>query len=117
MFGNVWEKPIKSVRSLSLFRFRGCRSRGCLFFEEDVLMKYRKWRAVSSRTRDSSHILRLQYAQTALVLTFLPLATQYGTSAALRFMRYVDPSLECDLYADKPWALVRPVLPPFSFPW
>ncbi|GEM07647.1 duf1769 family protein [Rhodotorula toruloides] len=29
----------------------------------------------------------------------------YGTSAALRFMRYVDPSLECDLYADKPWAL------------
>ncbi|KAJ8294861.1 Pre-mRNA-splicing factor cwf23 [Rhodotorula toruloides] len=29
----------------------------------------------------------------------------YGTAAALRFMRYVDPSLECDLYADKPWAL------------
>ncbi|GAA5895149.1 hypothetical protein JCM8208_000125 [Rhodotorula glutinis] len=32
---------------------------------------------------------------------FLP----YGTSAALRFVRYMDPSLECDLYADKPWAL------------
>ncbi|GAA5959208.1 hypothetical protein JCM21900_004260 [Sporobolomyces salmonicolor] len=29
----------------------------------------------------------------------------YGTSAALRFVRYVDPSLSCDLYADKPWAL------------
>lgn len=34
-------------------------------------------------------------------------AAQYGTSAALRFVRYMDPSLECDLYADKPWALVR----------
>ncbi|GAA5968951.1 hypothetical protein JCM11641_000788 [Rhodosporidiobolus odoratus] len=29
----------------------------------------------------------------------------YGTSAALRFVKYVDPSLTCDLYADKPWAL------------
>ncbi|BGP47657.1 hypothetical protein JCM10450v2_003522 [Rhodotorula kratochvilovae] len=32
---------------------------------------------------------------------FLP----YGTAAALRFVRYVDPTLDCDLYADKPWAL------------
>ncbi|GAA6014003.1 hypothetical protein JCM10207_000202 [Rhodosporidiobolus poonsookiae] len=54
----------------------------------------------------------------------------YGTSAALRFVKYVDPSLSCDLYADKPWALsplfatlqrlsVRPssstdALPPFA---
>ncbi|GAA5901713.1 hypothetical protein JCM6882_006048 [Rhodosporidiobolus microsporus] len=29
----------------------------------------------------------------------------YGTSAALRFVKYVDPSLSCDLYADEPWAL------------
>ncbi|GAA5912820.1 DUF1769 domain-containing protein [Sporobolomyces salmoneus] len=32
---------------------------------------------------------------------FLP----YGTSAALRFVKYVDPTLSCDLYSDKPWAL------------
>ncbi|GAA5855196.1 hypothetical protein JCM8547_008979 [Rhodosporidiobolus lusitaniae] len=32
---------------------------------------------------------------------FLP----YGTAAALRVVKYVDPSLTCDLYADKPWAL------------
>lgn len=50
-------------------------------------------------------------------LTFLAsLAMQYGTAAALRFMRYVDPSLECDLYADKPWALVRP-FPSLLLPW
>jgi len=29
----------------------------------------------------------------------------YGTSAALRFVKYVDPTLSCDLYSDKPWAL------------
>ncbi|GAA5943121.1 DUF1769 domain-containing protein [Sporobolomyces koalae] len=29
----------------------------------------------------------------------------YGTAAALRFVKYVDPTLSCDLYADKPWAL------------
>ncbi|BGP15697.1 hypothetical protein JCM10213_006133 [Rhodosporidiobolus nylandii] len=29
----------------------------------------------------------------------------YGTAAALRFVKYVDPSLTCDLYADEPWAL------------
>ncbi|GAA6018505.1 hypothetical protein JCM11491_006427 [Sporobolomyces phaffii] len=29
----------------------------------------------------------------------------YGTAAALRFVKYVDPTLTCDLYADKPWAL------------
>ncbi|GAA6064406.1 hypothetical protein JCM10212_001230 [Sporobolomyces blumeae] len=29
----------------------------------------------------------------------------YGTSAALRFVKYVDPTLSCDLYGDKPWAL------------
>ncbi|GAA6039879.1 hypothetical protein JCM8097_006777 [Rhodosporidiobolus ruineniae] len=29
----------------------------------------------------------------------------YGTAAGLRFVKYVDPSLSCDLYADKPWAL------------
>ncbi|GAA5843241.1 hypothetical protein JCM3766R1_006634 [Sporobolomyces carnicolor] len=32
---------------------------------------------------------------------FLP----YGTSAALRFVKYVDPTLSCDLYGDRPWAL------------
>ncbi|GAA5881249.1 hypothetical protein JCM3774_002863 [Rhodotorula dairenensis] len=35
------------------------------------------------------------------IKSYLP----YGTSAALRFMKYVDPSMDCDLYADKPWAL------------
>ncbi|KWU43016.1 DUF1769-domain-containing protein, partial [Rhodotorula sp. JG-1b] len=35
------------------------------------------------------------------IKSYLP----YGTSAALRFMRYIDPSMDCDLYADKPWAL------------
>ncbi|GAA5963675.1 hypothetical protein JCM3765_003540 [Sporobolomyces pararoseus] len=35
------------------------------------------------------------------IKSFLP----YGTSAALRFVKYVDPTLSCDLYSDKPWAL------------
>jgi len=29
----------------------------------------------------------------------------YGTAAALKFVNFVDPSLEQDIYADKPWAL------------
>jgi hypothetical protein len=28
----------------------------------------------------------------------------YGTSAALKVVRYIDPSLEQDVYADEPWA-------------
>ena len=28
----------------------------------------------------------------------------YGTAAALKAVHYIDPSLEQDLYADKPWA-------------
>ena len=30
----------------------------------------------------------------------------YGTTAALKFVGLVDPTLTHDLYADKPWALV-----------
>ncbi|GAA5849951.1 hypothetical protein JCM5353_001670 [Sporobolomyces roseus] len=38
----------------------------------------------------------------------------YGTSAALRFVKYVDPTLSCDLYSDKPWAL-SPLFSTFQY--
>ncbi|GAA5990942.1 hypothetical protein JCM10908_000090 [Rhodotorula pacifica] len=68
LFGNVWQKPIKSVRYL---------------FRSEIAL-------TTTRLLTASELLQ-----------YLP----YGTSAALRFMKYVDPSMDCDLYADKPWAL------------
>ncbi|KAK4700283.1 hypothetical protein P7C70_g5967, partial [Phenoliferia sp. Uapishka_3] len=38
----------------------------------------------------------------------------YGTSAALKFVHFVDPTLTHDIYADKPWAL-SPLLSTVNF--
>lgn len=34
-------------------------------------------------------------------------SSAYGTAAALKFGQLLDPALQHDLYADKPYALVR----------
>lgn len=34
-----------------------------------------------------------------------PLSLPYGSSAAIKFLHIADPTLEDDLYGEKPWAL------------
>ncbi|KAF8342753.1 uncharacterized protein EI90DRAFT_3190738 [Cantharellus anzutake] len=60
-----------------------------------------------TRSHWSIQILKARLSERCLVGNVFDrkLPLPYGSGVALKFIQYIDPSLDHDLYSDKPWAL------------